>query len=53
MKLHILQNLLTRLQKSIDKEYAKDGLTERILNKQIKINKLKNKYDITNGEYKQ
>lgn len=53
MKLHILQNLLEKLQKRIDKEYAKTGLTERILNKQIKINKLKNKYDINSGEYKQ
>ena len=53
MKLHIVQNLLEKAQKKIDKEYAKTGLTEQILNKQIRINKLMNKYDITNGEYKQ
>jgi len=53
MKLHILQNLLEKAQKKIDKEYAKTGLTEQILNKQIKINKLMNKYDINDGEYKQ
>ena len=53
MKPHILQNLLEKAQKMIDKEYAKKGLTEQILNKQIKINKLMNKYDINDGEYKQ
>ena len=53
MKLHIVQNLLEKAQKMIDKEYAKKGLTEQILNKQIRINKLMNKYDINDGEYKQ
>lgn len=33
-------------QKQIDEEYSKYGLTDELINKQIKLNKLRNKYNI-------
>lgn len=38
---------LNRMQKSVDKKYAKEGLTDDVLEKQIKINTKRNKLNIT------
>lgn len=37
---------LNRMQKKVDKEYATKGLTDEVLEQQIKINELRNKLDI-------
>lgn len=37
---------LNRIQKSIDKKFASEGLTDEILEKQIKINKKRNELNI-------
>ena len=37
---------LNRMQKTVDKEYASKGFDDEILDKQIKINKKRNKLNI-------
>lgn len=39
--------LLEYVQNKVTKEYEKNGLTDDVLNAQIRINKLRNKYDIS------
>lgn len=34
-------------QKRLNQKYEQEGLTDEILDKQIELNKLRNKYDIT------
>ena len=39
--------LLEYVQNKVTKEYEKNGLTDDVLNAQIRINKLRNKYNIS------
>lgn len=37
---------LNRMQKEIDEIYARDGLTNEVLERQCELNRLRNKYNI-------
>lgn len=51
---HIAIRLLNFVQKTIDREYEKNGLNNDILELQIRVNQLTNKYNINNnGDWKQ
>lgn len=43
----IANKLLNFTQKQINKAYAKDGLTDEILDLQLKLNKLRAEYDLS------
>lgn len=43
----IANRLLNFTQKQIDKAYAKDGLTDDVLDLQIRVNKLRAEYDLS------
>ena len=54
----VLENIATRLlkmvQKHINREYEKNGLSDDILDLQIRLNRLVNKYNVNfNEEWKQ
>ena len=38
---------LNRMQKKVNKEFNKEGLTDKVLEKQIKINKKRNKLNLS------
>ena len=38
---------LDEMQKEVNELYEKEGLTDEVLDKQLKINSLRNKYNIT------
>ena len=42
-----MEEKLKQMQEKCDKLYAKDGLTDEVLDKQIEINKLRHKHDIS------
>ena len=48
-----MNHILNRLQKELDKEYEREGLTSEILEAQEFINKHREFYNLDNGEYKQ
>lgn len=45
-----MEEELIKRQKEIDKKYAEEGLTDEVLDLQIKLNQDRNKYDITDPE---
>ena len=49
----IIKKLLDLAQDEIDKAYKEDGLTDEILDLQIKANELRAKYNITGDEFLQ
>lgn len=40
------KKLIKYAQKTVTKEYEKNGLTDNVLNAQIRVNKMRNKYNI-------
>ena len=42
-----LRKELAKQQKVIDKEFKKNGLTDEVLDKQIELNKIRHKHDIS------
>jgi len=54
-----MEEKLAKMQKEVDKLYDENGLTDEVLDKQIEINKLRHKHDISdktnrvNGSYVQ
>ena len=42
-----MEEKLAKMQKKVDKLYDKHGLTDEVLDKQIEINKLRHKHDIS------
>lgn len=45
-----MEEKLRKKQDEVDKLYEKDGLTDEVLDKQIEINKLRHKHDISDKE---
>lgn len=43
--LHKIQ--IQNLQRQVDKDYEKHGLTDEVLDKQLEVNKLRHKHDIS------
>ena len=51
---HIAIRLLKMVQKLINREYEKNGLSDDVLDLQIRLNRLVNKYNVNfNEEWKQ
>ena len=51
---HIAIRLLKMVQKHINREYEKNGLSDDLLDLQIRLNRLVNKYNVNfNEEWKQ
>ena len=44
-----MEEKLAKMQKEVDKLYEKHGLTDEVLDKQIKINKLRHEHDISDA----
>lgn len=57
--IEFMEEKLAKMQKEVDKLYDENGLTDEVLDKQIEINKLRHKHDISdktnrvNGSYVQ
>ena len=47
IKRWLVKRELDKKQSEINEEYAKNGLTDEILNKQVELNTLRNKYNIS------
>lgn len=45
-----MENQLNEKQKIINKKYAEEGLTDEVLELQLEVNQLRNKYNITDPE---
>ena len=45
--LHKIQ--IKNLQRYIDEKYEKEGLTDEVLDKQLEVNKLRHKHNISDG----
>ena len=46
-----LTRRLNKKQKEINKLYEKEGLTDRVLEMQVELNKERNEYNIPDGEF--
>lgn len=42
-----MKDKLAKMQEEVDKLYEKHGLTDDVLDKQLEINRLRHKYDIS------
>lgn len=50
IKKKVLSKLLDSMQKLVNRSYEKNGLTDEVLDSQVKINELRNKYNIPDSE---
>lgn len=55
IKNYIFQKVLDWSQKQINRQYAKKGATDKVINTQIKVNRLRHKLNLpeTDGEFVQ
>ena len=45
-----MEERLAKMQAEVDELYAKEGVSDKVLEKQVEINTLRNQYDITDTD---